>query len=79
MKIKIEEELKVVTLSDDYNPNGSIVFDYYPKDRIVSVYQDSDSPLIRQRFESIDESAEFEITELISGLREVIKHLEEIR
>lgn len=79
MKIKVDEAISQISLTDDFSPNGKIVFDYYPKDRIVSVYQDSDSPLIHQRFESIDESAEFEINELIKGLKEVIERLEELK
>lgn len=66
-----------IHLIDGYKPYGSIVFDIDKKNDRVGVYQDCDNDDIREKFEAIGESAEFEREDLIRGLEEVIKNLKE--
>lgn len=73
MLIQIDE-LNRIYMTDEQSPSESIVFDLY--DDYVAVYQDSDTPDVRTAFETIDSATQFEVDELISGLKEVVEILE---
>lgn len=64
-------------LIDDQQPyNGSIMFDFFPQEDRIAVCQDSENPLIRDKFEAIGESVDFNRTDLIQGLKKIIEILE---
>lgn len=73
MKVQIDD-LNRIHLIDDFHPYGSLIFD--PTHEKVNIYQDSESQLIRSKFEAIDESVEFEVDELVGALKEIIELLE---
>lgn len=64
-------------LIDDQQPyNGSIMFDFFPQEDRIAVCQDSENPLIRDKFEAIGDSVDFNRQELIDGLKKIIEILE---
>lgn len=64
-------------LIDDQQPyNGSIMFDFFPRADRIAVCQDSENPLIRDKFEAIGDSVDFNRQELIDGLKKIIEILE---
>ena len=72
MKV-IKDSANCIHLIDNYNPYNSIVFDVHKES--VAVYPDSADPRTRERFEAIDEAAEFSKDDLILGLNLVINIL----
>lgn len=64
-------------LIDEQEPyNGSVMFDYFPQEDRVAVCQDSDNPMLSNKFDSIGEAVDFDRVDLIIGLKKVIEILE---
>lgn len=73
MKIQIDD-INRIHLIDSFEPYGALIFDLNNEE--IVVYQDAENQEVRTKFESIDESAQFEVSELIDGLKEVVELLE---
>lgn len=74
-KIQIKQDnLNRIHLIDDYTPYGALIFELF-NDRVI-VCQDAEDQEVRDIFENINESAEFDKQELIQGLKEIIRILE---
>lgn len=55
---------------------ASLIIELFP-DNIVSVYQDSDLTVVRDKFEAMDESVEFDLDDYLFLLKSQIHLLEE--
>ena len=72
-----KDESGTIKLIDNFSPAGIIVFDVYNKNW-VSVYQDSDDAVTRDRFEAIDAAVEFDKFDLIKGLEQIVEELKNV-
>lgn len=64
-------------MHENNGSNGaSLIIDLFPDD-VVCVYQDSDLPVVREKFEAMDESVEFDLDDYLFLLRSQIYLLEE--
>lgn len=57
---------------------SSLIIELFP-DNVVSLCQDSDIPTVRDKFEAMEESVEFDLDDYIFLLQSQIKMLEEWR
>lgn len=76
--MKIERDPSIETrwlLIDDYEPAGIIVFDMTVSDRQVAVFQDSADKALSMEFDSLQESAQFDVDELADALIEIARNL----
>lgn len=67
---------RLIMHENNGSTGASLVIDLF-SDNIVSVYQDSDLPVVRDKFEAMDESVEFDLDDYLFLLRSQIQLLEE--
>jgi hypothetical protein len=66
---------RLIMHENNGRPGSSLIMDLFPGN-IVSVYQDSDVPVVRNKFEAMDESVEFDLDDYIFLLKSQINLLE---
>lgn len=67
---------RLIMHENNGRPGSSLIMDLFP-DNVISVYQDSDIPVVRDKFESIDECVNFSLDDYIFLLQSQINLLEE--
>lgn len=66
---------RLIMHENNGRPGSSLIMDLSP-DNIISIYQDSDIPIVRDKFEAMDESVEFDLDDYIFLLKSQINLLE---
>lgn len=66
---------RLIMHENNGRPGSSLIMDLFP-DNIISIYQDSDIPIVRNKFEAMDESVEFDLDDYIFLLKSQINLLE---
>ncbi|MBO0473276.1 hypothetical protein JZO86_06120 [Enterococcus ureasiticus] len=66
---------RLIMHENNGRPGSSLIMDLFP-DNIISIYQDSDIPVVRDKFEAMDESVEFDLDDYIFLLKSQINLLE---
>lgn len=69
---------RLIMHENNGRPGSSLIMDLFP-DNIISIYQDSDIPIVRNKFEAMDESVEFDLDDYIFLLKSQINLLEDGR
>lgn len=67
---------RLIMHENNGRPGSSLIMDIFPNN-IISVYQDSDIPIVRDKLESMEESVEFDLDDYIFLLKSQINMLEE--
>ncbi|MBL1225403.1 hypothetical protein [Enterococcus sp. BWR-S5] len=67
---------RLIMHENDDRPGSSLIMDLY-KDNTVSIYQDSDIQIVRDKFEVMQESVEFDVDEYIHLLEMQLTMLKE--
>ena len=66
---------RLIMHENNGRPGSSLIMDLFP-DNVISIYQDSDIPIVRNKFEAMDESVEFDLDDYIFLLKSQINLLE---
>ncbi|MGL4697096.1 hypothetical protein [Enterococcus larvae] len=67
---------RLIMHENENRPGSSLIMDLY-KDNTVSIYQDSDIQVVRDKFEAMQESVEFDFDEYLHLLETQITMLKE--